>query len=102
MTIRVRFTAAAAALAAALLLPSTAAGEIRWETRIDRATQTALSSNRPIFIEFWAVWCAPCKEMEANVYSTPAASDAMRSVIPVRIDMDHQQDVARKYAVGAM
>lgn len=78
------------------------AREISWQTNLQKASATALSANKPILIEFWADWCPPCKVMDAEVYPDTAVIKAMAKVLPVRIDVDKQGDVARKYEVASM
>jgi thioredoxin-like negative regulator of GroEL len=74
--------------------------DVRWETRLDRATAMSRETNKPVLIEFWATWCTVCKGMDAEVYSDPAVVDAMRKVLPVRIDIDREQAIARRYGVA--
>lgn len=73
---------------------------IHWETKLDRARTAALAANKPLLIEFWAVWCENCREMDDSVYSNERIATGMAKVVPVRIDIDGQTDVARKYAVS--
>jgi thioredoxin-like negative regulator of GroEL len=77
-----------------------AAGSIEWHTRLDRASAVALETDRPMLLEFWAVWCAACKVMDAEVFSHGDVVRAMSRVVPVRIDVDRQQSVARRYGVS--
>jgi thioredoxin-related protein len=92
---------AVAAAVAAVAGAGTASAEIRWETKLDRATTEARASNRPILIEFWAVWCEICKEMDRDVYASERVATAMAKVHPVRIDIDREPGLARKYEVAA-
>jgi thioredoxin-like negative regulator of GroEL len=94
---------AASALLGVLVVsiwPAAAAADtIEWETRLDRGRGAALAANRPMLLEFWAAWCAPCKVMDAQVYSDPRVAAAMRKVLPVRLDVDLEQTLSRKYDV---
>lgn len=78
-----------------------AAAEIRWETDLARATAAAKQANKPMLLEFWAKWCAPCAVMDNEVFSDPRVMTAMNGVLPVRVDMDRQEVTARKYEVEA-
>jgi thioredoxin-like negative regulator of GroEL len=77
----------------------TASAQIRWETNLDRASAAAQATNQPILIEFWAVWCEPCQEMDREVYADERIASAMSKVRPVRVDIDRETALQRKYDV---
>jgi tetratricopeptide (TPR) repeat protein len=52
-----------------------------------------------MWIDFRAEWCAPCKEMEKEVYSRPEFEQASHRFLPVRIDCDKKTAIARKYNI---
>ena len=72
---------------------------ISWETKLDRAQVAARAANQPILIEFWATWCEGCKEMDRDVYSDEGVASSMKKVVALRIDVDREPGLARKYAV---
>jgi thioredoxin-like negative regulator of GroEL len=76
--------------------------EVHWYSSVEEASARALPSNRPIMIEFWAAWCAPCKVMEKEVYSTAEFQQASERFLPVKIDFDRKTALARKYNVEAL
>jgi thioredoxin len=75
-------------------------GEIRWEPNLVRATSTALETNRAMLVEFWATWCEVCAAMDATVYSDGRVAGAMSTVIPVRVDIDREPGISRKYEIS--
>lgn len=80
-----------------------AAAEIRWYTDLRQASAAAQKANLPMFIDFWADWCAPCRIMDAEVYPDPRVIRAFdEKAIGVRIHFDLQPDVARKYNVSGL
>lgn len=94
----------AATLVVAAVTASPTAGApsgIRWETRIERAAALSRETGQPILVEFWATWCEACKGMDDQVYSDPSVAEAMRKVLPVRIDVDRDASTARRYNVSA-
>lgn len=77
--------------------------EIQWFKNLDEAVAAAQESNRPIMIDFWADWCAPCRVMDAEVYTNPALIAAFREkMIGLRVHFDLQPEMARKYGVPAL
>jgi len=84
-----------------MLAPFGAArAEIRWETNLGRATTMARETNRAMLVEFWATWCEVCAAMDANVYSDRRVAGAMQKVIPVRVDIDREPGISRKYEIA--
>ena len=104
---RVAFALAIVARAAASpWLPSsggssrqTASAEIRWETKLDRAVDAARETNQPVLIEFWATWCEVCRDMDRDVYTDVRVAAAMAKVRPVKVDIDREPGLKRKYEV---
>src|SRR3954462_4669397 len=88
------------AIAAVLWGGGAAHAEIRWETKLDRPSAAARESNQPLLIEFWAVWCEPRQEMDRDLYASARLEAPMAKVRPVRVDIDRDPGVARKYDIS--
>ncbi|MBN2601307.1 MAG: thioredoxin family protein [Candidatus Marinimicrobia bacterium] len=73
------------------------AHSIQWLNSIDSALVTARKLNRPIMIDFMALWCPPCKAMEDSTFNQPAVIEKSHQFVTLRIDVDNQPDVAVKY-----
>ena len=56
-----------------------------------------LDSQQPVFVDFYATWCGPCKMM-APVVEEIAAEKA-GEVNVYKIDIDDNPDIAQRYGV---
>ena len=78
------------------------AGPVHWFDSVEEASAEARRGNRPMMIDFWATWCAACRVMEQEVYSSSEFAEAAAHLFPVRIDYDKKAAVARKYNVASL
>ena len=70
---------------------------IQWGNNLDSAFTIASNSNKIIMIDFMAEWCPPCKKMDKNTFSNTNIINKSNEFIPVRIDIDKQQNIAEQY-----
>jgi len=61
-----------------------------------------LSSNHQVVVDFYADWCPPCRAI-APVFSELADKHASKGNLAfAKVNVDHVNDVAGRYAVSAM
>lgn len=68
----------------------------------DAALTLAKATNKPIFLDGYAEWCAPCKHMDKVVFSQPEVQAYLQShFIPLKLDLDKpgNQAIRNKYQV---
>ncbi len=72
-----------------LYLPTKGFAEIVYEQQPwDVVLEMAQSQNRPIFVKTYADYCAPCKNMDKNVFTDPEVIDFYNSnFINYKVDM---------------
>jgi len=59
--------------------------------------EVVLKSDKPVLVDFWAVWCGPCK-MLAPVVSELSADFEGKAVVG-KVDVDNNQEFASKYGI---
>lgn len=59
-----------------------------------------LKSDVPTLVDFWAVWCGPCKQIAPMVDAL--ANDYKGRLKVAKVDVDHNQIVAQQYSVKSI
>jgi thioredoxin 1 len=63
------------------------------ETNFDKLS----ASDRPMFVDFWAVWCGPCRIMDPVVEKLAAKySD---KVLFGKVNVDEEMNISSRYQV---
>lgn len=57
----------------------------------------ALSSSKPVLVEFYADWCGPCRQVGPQVEEL--AKDLRGRAEVLRLNVDQHQDLAAQYGV---
>lgn len=91
----------------AAILPFAAPGqaegkEVRWTTDYNAARELSKKSGKPVFMEFYADWCGPCKQMERTTFKDAQVVKMMDKFIPLRINVDKQPKLANKYEANSI
>ena len=58
-----------------------------------------ITDNEIVFVDFWAVWCAPCKQF-AHVYEKVAA--AYENVMFAKINIEEEQELAEMFQIRSI
>lgn len=79
-----------------------AAPKIAWRKSFASALAEARRTRKPLLIDFNAVWCAPCKELDRKTFSSAVVVAQSRRFVAVKVDVDKEPKIATRYGVQAL
>lgn len=68
----------------------------------DNFDEVILKETSPVLVDFWAVWCGPCK-MLSPIVDEIAEQHAENAGFKVaKVNVDEQEELARKFQIAAI
>ena len=58
--------------------------------------EEVLKSEQPVLVDFWAVWCGPCKMLSPVV---DQIAEETQGVKVGKLNIDDEMDIAEKYGI---
>ena len=80
---------------------SSTTASIAWLTDHDQALSKARDSKKPLMIVFKADWCPHCRRLKDMTFTRIDVIKKASSFIPLQIDIDKYQDLAKSYNANA-
>ncbi|HAT8178470.1 TPA: thiol reductase thioredoxin [Legionella pneumophila] len=69
------------------------------QTIISAEFESLINDNEIVFIDFWAEWCAPCKQF-SKVYEQ--VSDQFPTIKFVKVNIEEQQELADFFEIRSI
>ncbi len=62
--------------------------------------KVVLGSDVPVMVDFFAAWCAPCRQLSGTIEEIADENDGNYKVC--KIDIDESPNLTKKYAVSSV
>lgn len=83
----------------AVFLLSPAFSQIQWYKDYELAKSQAKIQGKLLMIDFWAIWCGPCKNMDSKLWASEEMLKMADKFIAYKMDVDYEISLARRYQV---
>lgn len=70
-----------------------------WAPDFAAAMQQAQAEHKNVLVVFHLPGCAPCRQMERSVLPDPKVTEALASLVPVRVDLSQAPELGERYQV---
>ncbi|MBD3287924.1 thioredoxin fold domain-containing protein, partial [candidate division KSB1 bacterium] len=70
---------------------------IGWIEYEDEQIEDFMQEGKPVFIDFYADWCAPCKQMDRETFEHPAITGKAKEFTMLKVDCTAPDDDIRNF-----
>jgi len=81
--------------------PAESSPPIAWPSDWNAAFEKANEQHRMVFVDYFATWCGPCRQMDATVFRDTDVKRRLSDFVLLRVDVD-KNAIARKQRVSAL
>ncbi len=72
-----------------------------WSNSLPEALRASKESGKPVFVEYWAVSCYYCKDLEIE-FETDEFRRVLSQFVKVRINFDVETELVRRYQIRTL
>ena len=65
---------------------------VAWQPYSDEKVEQAAKMEKPMIIDFYADWCAPCRDLERITFHDPGVVEAAKSFSMLKVDLTRKGD----------
>ncbi len=82
--------------------PGTTPNAISWRQSLPQALAEAKQRKTLVVVDAYADWCHWCKKMDEDTFTSAVVQQRMKDFIPVRINTDHDPELAQQYGITGL
>ncbi len=71
-----------------------------WAAYDAAAVAAATGSGQAVILDFYADWCAPCKELEERTFADPRVAEVLRGFARFKVDQTRDDEAAKGVAAA--
>ncbi len=71
--------------------------EINWVHYQGQTMEQLLADGKPVFIDFYADWCAPCKQLDRETFRDPSVVEMAKLLTMIKVDCTAPDQTTREF-----
>lgn len=76
--------------------------KVKWASSFSSAMKESKKTGKPIFIDFYATWCGPCRMLDEQTYPDAKVVAESRKWVMLKVDVDKNPGMAQRYGIQSL